>query len=173
MVVLPSFGFTSFKDCFDFLRVERWGFVYLQFLLESLQCVSFVFHVSRHPLEDQFFCYFAQFQQFCRKWLVDQGVWIFERLEYCFGISEDDYLAVEWGWLIKKFASSIAFRSALELSERLPMVLAFSRCSPLGHSMRMPAPPFFCSIFWWAISVDSGPSICRVLFSNDVVHFFF
>ena len=54
------------------------------------------------------------------------------------------WLSVEWGWLIKKFASSsIAFSSALELSERLPMVLAFSRCSPLGHSMRMPAPPFF------------------------------
>ena len=54
------------------------------------------------------------------------------------------WLFVEWGWLVNIFAaSSIAFRSALELSERRPMVFAFSRCSPLGHSIRMPAPPFF------------------------------
>ena len=54
------------------------------------------------------------------------------------------WLFVEWGWFVRIFAgSSIDFLSALVLSERLPIALAFSRRSPLGHSMRMPAPPFF------------------------------
>ena len=55
------------------------------------------------------------------------------------------WLFLEWGSLVRIFfaASSSAFLSALVLSERLPMAVAFSRCSPLGHSIRMPAPPFF------------------------------
>ena len=54
------------------------------------------------------------------------------------------WLFVEWEWLASIFAaSSIAFLSALKLSEWLPVVECFSRRSPLGHSRSMPAPPFF------------------------------
>ena len=52
-------------------------------------------------------------------------------------------LFVEWECLVSIFASSsISFLSAIVLSLRLIMSVAFSKCSKLSHSMRMQASDF-------------------------------
>jgi hypothetical protein len=56
-------------------------------------------------------------------------------------------LFVESECIVSIFASSsITFLSAIVLSLRLFMADAFSRCSQLGHSMRIQAPDFFLDL---------------------------